>query len=491
MNHVQRYLPDLLKVSADDVKRVAQKYLLDRKPVVIQSIPKDDAGGGAGIAKPQAARELAKKNGTNFDLKDAKTVILDNGLKLILLENHRLPIVVAQANVARVRLREPVDQIGVASLMGSLLDEGTPTRTGPEIARLIEDTGGALDMTSAGGSVKVLADDTELGLDLLFDCLMNPIFGDDEIESKRDQILAALAEDEKQPDSRAQRAFKSAVYGDHPYGRPTAKAEAVKKLTAKDLVAFHRGVFVPNNTIVAVVGDFDSDKVIAGIRKRTTDWKERKLPKLDLPNPPAAGKASQSIITDPSAAQLTVYLGHLGIKRDNQDYYKLLVMDHVLGTGAGFTDRLSATLRDRQGLAYQVTARITGTAGDEQGAFTGFIGTFPDKFAEVKAGFLKEINRIRDEAPSKEEVEDVKKYLTGTLAFSLTTCDQAADLLLAVDRFKLGADYLNDYRKAVEAVTPEDVRAVAKKYLHPDKLVLSAAGPVDATGKPLAAKKQD
>ena len=215
------------------------------------------------------------------------------------------------------------------------------------------------------------------------------------------------------------------------------------------------------------------------------------MPKVDLPNPPAAGKASQTIITDPSAAQLTMYLGHLGIKRDNPDYYKLLVMDHVLGTGAGFTDRLSSTLRDRQGLAYQVTARITGTAGEEQGTFTGFIGTFPDKFAEVKAGFLKEINRIRDELPSKDEVEDVKKYLTGTLAFSLTTCDQAADLLLAVDRFKLGADYLNDYRKAVEMVTPEDVRAVARKYLQPDKLILSAAGPVDATGKPLAAKKQD
>lgn len=492
MNHVQRYLPDLLKVSADDVKRVTQKYLVNRKPVVIQSIPKDDGAGGlARFAKPRAARDLSKSSGTSFALKDAKTVVLDNGLKLILLENHRLPIVVAQANIARVRLHERADQIGIASLMGSLLEEGTATRTGPEIAKLIEDTGGSLNMTSSGGSVKVLTDDMELGLDLLFDCLMNPIFGDDEIDSKRDQILASLVEEEKQPDNRAQRAFKSAVYGDHPYGRPTAKSDAIKKLTAKDLIAFHRGVFVPNNTVVAVVGDFDTDKVVADIKKRTADWKQRKLPKLELSTPPAAGKASESIITDPSAAQLTMYLGHLGIKRDNPDYYKLLVMDHVLGTGTGFTDRLSATLRDRQGLAYQVTARITGTAGEEQGTFTGFIGTFPDKFAEVKAGFLKEINRIRDELPSKQEVDDVKGYLTGTLAFSLTTCDQAADLLLAVDRFKLGADYLNDYRKQVEAVMPEDVRAVARKYLQPDKLILSAAGPVDATGKPLATKKQN
>jgi zinc protease len=160
----------------------------------------------------------------------------------------------------------------------------------------------------------------------------------------------------------------------------------------------------------------------------------------------------------------------------------------VLGTGSGFTDRLSSSLRDRQGLAYSVSARITGSAGEEPGTFTASIGTFPDKFAPVKAGFLKEIGRLRDEVPPKEEVEDVKKYLTGTLAFSLTTCDQAADLLLAIDRYKLGMDYLNDYRKAVEAVTPEDVRAVARKYLHPDTMVLVAAGPVDAEARPLKAK---
>ena len=103
----------------------------------------------------------------------------------------------------------------------------------------------------------------------------------------------------------------------------------------------------------------------------------------------------------------------------------------------------------------------------------------------MKSGFLKEINRIRDEAPTSGEVEDVQKYLTGSLAFTLTTCDQAAEMLLAVDRYKLGADYLADYRKAVLAVTPADVQAVARRYLHPDRLTVVAAGPVDGSGKPL------
>lgn len=495
LDFVRRYLPDLMKVTAADVKRVARKYLIDQKPVVIESIPSEKAAGGfAPGAKPPAARlprETPSKGSANFDLKAARTVVLDNGLKLLLLENHRLPIVVAQAQVGKVKLYEPASQVGVAALMGDVLDEGTATRTGPDIARLIEDTGGTLHTGSSGGSVKVLADDTELGLDLLFDCLINPAFRDDDVESKREQLLSALAEEEKQPDQRALRAFRAAVYGQHPYARPNARSEVVKKLTPKDLKDFHQRVFGPNNTVVAVVGDFDTDKLVAGITKRTAAWKQVQLPKLEIATPPKRDRFTQTIITDPTAAQLTVLLGHLGVKRDNPDYYKLLVMDHVLGTGAGFTDRLSSTLRDRQGLAYSVSARITGSAGEEPGTFTASIGTFPDKFAEVKAGFLKEIKRIREEVPARDEVEDVKKYLTGTLAFSLTTCDQAADLLLAVDKYKLGWDYLADYRKAVEAVTPEDVRAVANKYLDPEKLALVAAGPVDADAKPLSPKAKD
>jgi zinc protease len=490
MTFVRRYLPDLMNVSADDVKRVTKKYLVESKPVVIESIPKGDAGGDAG-SKKGLNRETPKNAGASFDLKAAKTVVLENGLKLILLENHRLPIVVAEAQVAKVRLYEPPDQIGIATLMGMLLEEGTKSRTGPEIARAIEDTGGALNMTATGGTVKVLADDTDLGLDLLFDCLMNPAFGEDEVASKRDQLLTQLAEEEQQSDQRALRAFKAAVYGKHPFGWPAAKAEMVKKLTAGDLNRFHNRIFVPGNTVVAVVGDFDSEKIIAGIRKRTQQWKNAKLDPPRIDPPPRPSKPQETIISEPSAAQLTMYLGHLGIKRDNPDYYKLMVMDYVLGTGSGFTDRLSADLRDRQGLAYSVSARITGSAGEEPGMFIGHIGTFPDKLADVKAGFLRAITRIREEVPAKEEVENVKKYLTGALPFNLVTCSEVAGMLLFIDRYRLGENYLTDYVKAVEAVTPEDVRDVARKYLHPEQLILVAAGPVDTAGKPLAGKMKD
>jgi zinc protease len=188
----------------------------------------------------------------------------------------------------------------------------------------------------------------------------------------------------------------------------------------------------------------------------------------------------------PQAVQLHFYMGHVGIRRKNPDYYKLLVMDYVLGTGPGFTDRLSSRLRDREGLGYSVTGNITGSAGEEPGTFTCYIGTYPQAFAAAKTAFLEEIERLRNEPPTQAEVEDAKKYLLGHLPFQFTTGDRIASQLLAVERYGLGLDYLEHYRKAVAVVTPADVQAMARKYLDPARMVLVAVGPVDQEGKPLA-----
>jgi zinc protease len=178
-------------------------------------------------------------------------------------------------------------------------------------------------------------------------------------------------------------------------------------------------------------------------------------------------------------------MGHAGIRRSNPDYYKLLVLDYVLGTGPGFTDRLSSRLRDREGLAYTVSATVAASADREPGLFTCYIGTDRENFARVKAEFLQELNRIRDQKPGAREVEDAKSYLLGSLLLQFTTDAGIAGQLLSIERHHLGPHYLEDYRKAVSAVTPEDVQAVARKYLDPRRMVLVAAGPVDAQGKPL------
>jgi zinc protease len=195
-------------------------------------------------------------------------------------------------------------------------------------------------------------------------------------------------------------------------------------------------------------------------------------------------------VSDPSAAQVHVFIGELGITRTNPDYYKLLVMDNVLGTGAGFTDRLSANLRDRQGLAYTVRASITSTASKQPGVFEGYIGTFPEKFNKVREGFLAEINLIREKPPTKEEVEDAKQYLLGSLPFHFTTRSGIAGQLLIANRYDLGFDFLQKFEKEVASVTPDEVQKVAEKYLNPKMLTLVAVGAIDQDGKPLPMPKK-
>src|SRR5262249_5103839 len=229
------------------------------------------------------------------------------------------------------------------------------------------------------------------------------------------------------------------------------------------------------------------DEIVEQIKHLTAadQWARGKVP---APDPPPVEKPSgfeRKIISMPEAAQLHFFMGHTGIRRSNPDFYKLLVMDYVLGTGPGFTDRLSARLRDRKGLAYTVNANITNSAGEQPGLFTCYIGTYPDKFAEVKDLFLEELNRIRDKEATKEEVDDAKLYLVHSLPLRFTTNAGIALQLLYIERNHLGFDFIADYVKGVEAVTPGDVRAVAAKYIDPERMILVAAGAVDADGKPL------
>ena len=213
----ERYLERVMKVSKEDIQRVAKKYLAPKSAAIVWSVPKEEKkpeekkGGGGASARPNGRGALPARHDRadpagigGYSLSSAKKTVLPNGLTVIALEDHRLPIVVAAVEVARVRLREPVDQLGVATLMGNLLEEGTPKHKGKEISALLEDTGGSMSFSSAGGSLKVLAPDADLGLGLMFECLQTPTFPEDALERMKEQQLSSIADAETQPDLRAQ-----------------------------------------------------------------------------------------------------------------------------------------------------------------------------------------------------------------------------------------------------------------------------------------------
>ncbi len=531
LDFLRNYLPRVSAVTAEDVQRVARKYLDPMGRVVVWSVPKNDAAtrrhGDAGkdqeeededartsedadaakveenvrLNLPASPRRRVSASSSvasrlaagaeGFSLKKAQRVELPNGLVLLLLENRRLPIVVAEALVKNVSLHEPGDRLGVAAVTGMLLDEGTRKQTGQQIAEKIEDVGGILSLTSSGGSVQVLSPHRKLGLELLLECLFTPSFPPEAFARQKARLLSQIEDNERQPDYRARMAYRELAYGKHPFGRPAlGRTKTVEPLTAADCSGFHRRVFIPGNTVLAVVGDFDSKQVVDEITQLTGEWKKQILPRPPTHPVEKPEQFTQRIIPMPEAAQLQFFMGHAGIRRNSPDFYKLLVMDYVLGTGPGFTDRLSARLRDREGLAYTVSAAISHSAGEEPGLFTCYIGTDARNFERVKGLFLEELRRIRSETPGVREVDDAKKYLLGNLPFRFITNEQIAGQLLAVERYGLGFDYLDAFRKHVGEVTPEDVRAVARQYLDPDRMILVAAGAIDEQGKPLSKKDE-
>ena len=512
LDYLKSYFPRVAAVTADEVRQVARLYLDPARCVVVTSTPAKNAeSGSAAPAVPGSQRHSRRESYRRaflrdrhvgespiqqFQLRNAHRVVLDNGLTLLLLENRRLPIVVAEAYVRHSRLLEPLAESGVAHLAGALLDEGSDKHSGQEIAELIENVGGSLDLTSTGGSVQVLSPDRGLGLKLLLECLSRPAFTEEAFAREKARQLSDIEDEEKQPEAKAQMAYNALVYGSHPFGRPALGThDSVEKLTRKDVAEFHQRVFVPNNTILVVVGDFETPKVVAEIREicREFDWNRKGLALSKVPEPKMPEKSVQKILTMPRAEQLHFYMGQLGVRRSDPNYYKLLVMDYVLGTGPGFTDRLSARMRDREGLAYTVSANITSSASEEPGLFTCYIGTEPRHFARVKQTFLEELECSRRTEPALSEVEDAKKYLLGSLPFQLTTNALIARQLVTIERYGLGFDYLERYQKAVAAVTPADVRQVAEQYLDPRRMVVVAAGPLGPDGSnpvPAAQRKE-
>ena len=483
----------LLAVTPEDLQRVAKSYLDSQKAVLVWSIPSAKATGkGIGFSNKLFTRKLQRNYapaGNDFSLKSARRVELPGGMVLLMQKDSRLPMVVARVAVRENKALEPKGKYGVASMTSSLMDEGIPGMGGQQIAVAMENLGASLEFDDNGGTLKILSADLKAGFDLMIQCLKKPTFPEVAFIRNQKQALSALEEMESQPDYLAKKEFARAIYGDHPRGRPSAgNTDSVKALTRLDCQKFHERAYQPANLILAVSGDFDEASIEKQVKDALDGWGNGMFEKPAFPNLQLQEKSSQKIVTVDDAVQMQFYMGHLGIRRKDPDYYKLLVMDHILGTGPGFTDRLSARLRDREGLAYTVNANITTSAENEPGAFTCYIGTDAVNFFRVKKEFLEEIERIRETLPTKQELEDAKNYLLGNLAFRFTSSTSIATQLIQVEKLGLGLDYLDEFRAEVGKVSESDIQVVAKKHLHPEKLMILAVGALDQQGNPLKRK---
>ena len=387
------------------------------------------------------------------------------------------PIVTVVIAIKAGSVVETPEKAGLANLTADLLNEGTKTRTSKEISDAIEFVGGSLS-TSGGAdyitvSLSVLKKDIELGFDLLSDVILNPAFRDDEIKRRKASIKNQIIQQKEEPDAIVSKAFNESVFGKQPYSWPVeGTEETLGRITSEDISAFYKEHYLPNNTIFTVVGDISKSQLKSLLQRYFMNWQKKNSKEILLP-PPVFEDRPKVIKIQKALTQANIMLGHLGIKRDNPDFYAVSVMNYILG-GGGFASRLMDNIRDNKGLAYDVHSSFS--ANKYSGSFHVGLQTKNESANTAIEETLKEMERIRTEQVTDKELGDARAYLTGSFPLRIDSNRKIAAFLTSVEFYGLGLDYVDNYRKFIEAVTKDDIQRVARKYLNTKNYVLVVVG---------------
>ncbi len=407
--------------------------------------------------------------------------VLPNGLTLLIVERHTLPVVKVSVGIKAGNICETAGMSGLANLTAGLLTSGTKTRTAHQISEEIEFVGGGVGASGGSdfvtASLSVLKKDIDIGFDLLADIIMNPSFPDDEVAKKKERIKGSLRSMEDEPGYLASRAFKQAVFGpEHPYGRQTSgTADSIDKIIINDIRTFHSQYYVPNNSTMAVVGDITTEEVKELIDKYFSGWKAGDVPALSLPEIKPLNE-SRLITIDRDLTQANIILGHIGVKREDPDYYAISVMNYILG-GGGFASRLMQNIREEKGLAYDVHSYFA--PAKYAGRFQAGLQTKNESANTAVRAVLDEMKAIMNVPVSDIELADAKSFLTGSFPMKIETGSRIAGFLIAVEFYGLGAEYIDNYPDYINRVSKNDIMRVAKKYLHPDNFVLVAVADLE------------
>lgn len=401
---------------------------------------------------------------------------LDNGLRVVAVLHHEQPVVSLRLLVRAGAAQDPRDKAGLAVLGASLLDQGTTTRSAKQMNDEIDFMGGEIgagagaDLTSL--NVLVMKDGVAQGLRMLSDMARRPAFAPEEIERQRQQALSTLRVNFESPEFVANAVFDRLVYGFHPYGQPDGGTpQTLASITREDLVAFHARYFVPNNAILAVVGDITTEEAFSQVQSAFGDWQRQDVPAVQTSAPPDPTRRV-IVINKPDAVQTELRAGHVGIKRNHQDYTALDMTLRLLG-GEG-ANRLHQVLRTERGLTYGAKADMDSLL--ETGDFEASTNTRSDATGDVLRLMVDEFWRLQRERVSDRELSATQAYVTGSFPSTIETPDAIATRVLNVLFYGLPVDQLQTYRERVSAVKPDDIERVARSYLRPDRLSIVLVG---------------
>ncbi|MFQ5740853.1 MAG: M16 family metallopeptidase [Acidobacteriota bacterium] len=414
---------------------------------------------------------------------DCRRYRLGNGLTLLVSENGRLPLVSVHAFVLAGADQNPLSRPGLAALTARLLDEGTEKYSGPALSELIENVGAGLSLFSHHEltvlSLQVKAGDLEMGIELMAEMLRRPLFPADPFRLEKEKVLTELKAMAEDPQSLAGHLLNRAIFQGSPLQYPVlGTEESIRQVELSEVRQFHRRKYSPQDTLFVVVGAAAPDRVRQLASKSFGDWENRHY-RRSLVAVPA--RQTRPLLKEVALdkEQVHVFLGHLGVRRQNPDFYALQVMDVILGAGPGLTSRVPRRLRDEQGLSYQVYCDICGSSGLYPGRFAAYFSTSPNKRRGALEGLLSEIERLQREGVSETELVTAQEYLTGSFVFEFQSNAELARLLLMTELFDLGIDYPQRYPEIIRGVQREDVARVARNYLDTVNYTTVIVGPVE------------
>ncbi len=413
----------------------------------------------------------------------AQRFTLNNGLTVLFSERHNLPVVHIVLLVKVSPMNEPPDKAGLANLVAELLPEGTKALSSEQIAEEISFLGAKLSTSQsrdfATVGLSVLKKHLYKAMKIYSQVLLEPSFKPEEITRKKEIIKGSLKQSEEDPGFVAQKTFIKALYGKHPYGRLIrGTQESIDRITREDIVEFYKTYYRPNNSILAVVGDLTRRELIELLDQYFSSWTRGEIPETKEYQIPQL-RRPKVITIDREITQANIVFGHLGISRDNPDYYALGVMNYILG-GGGFASRLMSIIRDQMGLAYDVHSFFT--TSKYPGRFQVGLQTKNSSAMTTIKVILREIKRIKNEPVTERELKDAKAYLTGSFPRRIDTMSKIASFLVRTEFYGLGLDYDRRYPELINSITKEDILRVARRYLHDDAFVLVVVGNLKETG---------
>jgi zinc protease len=401
---------------------------------------------------------------------------LANGMRVLTILHHEQPVVTMRLLVGAGAAEDPQGKAGLAGLLGNLLDQGTNTRTAQEIADQIDTIGGALGTGSGSdlsfANVVVMKDSFGLAMELLADVVRNPKFDAEEIDRQKQQAISSLQVSATDPDFVASTLFDRLVYGFHPYGLPgSGTPETLAAITREDLQAFHRRYFVPNNMILAIVGDTTNEEAFAMAEKVFGSWPRGELsrPKPIEPPPPTRRIV---VVDKPDAVQTEIRVGQLAIPRNHRDYLAWDLTVKILG-GEG-ANRLHRVLRSQRGLTYGASAETQ--AMKQAGDYVAETDTRTETTGEVLRLTVDEFSRLQRNRVYETELRDAQAFLAGTFPLTIETPNDIATQVLNAVFYDLPLSEIATFRERVQAVTPDDIARVAQEYIRPDRLSIVLVG---------------